>query len=209
MKLVAALEKLGTRARPITSGDFTADYLLDKDEYGLVARITCVDERLLEAAIRAGALPILTSRAESPAGQILNVNADTTAAGELAKEREPLKIVVLNDKGGLFHCVTGERLDVINLGEEYDDLMKQPWVRFGTNLKLRGRCSTTSRARCPSPSSRRTASSWSCLPNPVRVRSSGAATSSLSMARWTPSARTASGRSFTTAIRTSWRGLRA
>jgi N-acetyl-gamma-glutamyl-phosphate reductase/acetylglutamate kinase len=64
------------------------------------------------------------------------VNAGT-AAGELAKEREPLEIVVLDDKGGLFHGVTGERLDMITLNEEYDDLMKQPWVKFGTKLKLR------------------------------------------------------------------------
>ncbi|KAA1477935.1 acetylglutamate kinase ARG6 [Dentipellis sp. KUC8613] len=135
LKIVAALEKLGTRARPITSGVFTADYL-DKDKYGLVGKITRVDKRPLEASIRAGALPILTSLAESPEGQILNVNADI-AAGELAKELEPLKIVYLNEKGGLFHGVTGEKLDVINLDEEYNDLMKQPWVKYGTKLKLR------------------------------------------------------------------------
>ncbi|EJF61495.1 bifunctional acetylglutamate kinase/N-acetyl-gamma-glutamyl-phosphate reductase [Dichomitus squalens LYAD-421 SS1] len=135
LKLVAALEKLGTRARPITSGVFTADYL-DKDKYGLVGKITKVDKRPIEASIRAGALPILTSLAESDAGQILNVNADI-AAGELAKELEPLKIVFLNDKGGMFHGITGEKLDVINLDEEYDELMKQPWVKYGTKLKLR------------------------------------------------------------------------
>ncbi|CAE6441411.1 unnamed protein product [Rhizoctonia solani] len=135
MKLVNALEKLGTRARPITSGVFTADYL-DKPKYGLVGKITRVDKRPLEASIRAGALPILTSLAESPEGQILNVNADI-AAGELAKELEPLKIVYLNEKGGLFHGVTGEKLDVINLDEEYSELMKQPWVKFGTKLKIR------------------------------------------------------------------------
>ncbi|KAG9093670.1 hypothetical protein FS749_013983 [Ceratobasidium sp. UAMH 11750] len=135
MKLVSALEKLGTRARPITSGVFTADYL-DKPKYGLVGKITRVDKRPLEAAIRAGALPILTSLAESPEGQILNVNADI-AAGEVAKELEPLKIVYLNEKGGLFHGVTGEKLDVINLDEEYADLMKQSWVKYGTKLKLR------------------------------------------------------------------------
>ncbi|KAH9916764.1 bifunctional acetylglutamate kinase/N-acetyl-gamma-glutamyl-phosphate reductase [Epithele typhae] len=135
LKLVAALEKLGTRARPINSGVFTADYL-DKAKYGLVGKITKVDKRPIEAAIRAGALPILTSLAESDAGQILNVNADI-AAGELAKELEPLKIVFLNDKGGMFHGVTGEKLDLINLDEEYDDLMKQTWVKYGTKLKLR------------------------------------------------------------------------
>ncbi|KAI0644140.1 acetylglutamate kinase ARG6 [Trametes meyenii] len=135
LKLVAALEKLGTRARPITSGVFSADYL-DKDKYGLVGKITKVDKRPIEASIRAGALPILTSLAESDAGQILNVNADI-AAGELAKELEPLKIVFLNDKGGMFHGITGEKLTTINLDEEYDELMKQSWVKYGTKLKLR------------------------------------------------------------------------
>jgi N-acetyl-gamma-glutamyl-phosphate reductase/acetylglutamate kinase len=115
LKLVGALEKLGTRARPITSGVFTADYL-DKDKYGLVGKIIRVDKRPLEASIRAGALPILTSLAESVDGQILNVNADI-AAGELAKELEPMKIVFLNEKGGIFHGVTGEKLSVINLDE--------------------------------------------------------------------------------------------
>ncbi|KAL1747193.1 hypothetical protein HDZ31DRAFT_32467 [Schizophyllum fasciatum] len=135
LRLVAALEKLGTRARPITSGVFTADYL-DKDKYGLVGKVTRIDKRPIEAAIRAGALPILTSLSESEAGQILNVNADI-AAGELAKELEPMKIIFLNEKGGLFHGVTGEKLDVINLDEEYDALMKEPWVKYGTKLKLR------------------------------------------------------------------------
>ncbi|KAF9531410.1 hypothetical protein CPB83DRAFT_848984 [Crepidotus variabilis] len=135
LKLVAALEKLGTRARPINSGVFSADYL-DKDKYGLVGKITKVDKRPIEAAIRAGALPILTSLAESDDGQILNVNADI-AAGELAKEVEPMKIVFLNEKGGLFHGVTGEKISVINLDEDFDNLMKQPWVKYGTKLKLR------------------------------------------------------------------------
>jgi N-acetyl-gamma-glutamyl-phosphate reductase/acetylglutamate kinase len=115
LKIVSALEKLGTRARPITSGVFTADYL-DREKYGLVGKITRVDKRPLEASIRAGTLPILTSLAESIEGQILNVNADI-AAGELAKELEPLKIVFLNEKGGLFHGITGEKLDIINLDE--------------------------------------------------------------------------------------------
>jgi N-acetyl-gamma-glutamyl-phosphate reductase / acetylglutamate kinase len=135
LKLVSALEKLGTRARPVTSGVFTADYL-DKEKYGLVGKITRVDKRPLEASIRAGALPILTCLAESTEGQILNVNADI-AAGELAKELEPLKVVFLNEKGGLFHGVSGEKLDVINLDEEYTSLMKEPWVKYGTKLKLR------------------------------------------------------------------------
>jgi len=48
-----------------------------------------------------------------------------------------MKIVYLNEKGGLFHGVTGQKLSTINLDEEYDGLMKESWVKYGTKLKLR------------------------------------------------------------------------
>ncbi|KAJ3291043.1 hypothetical protein HK104_006362 [Borealophlyctis nickersoniae] len=135
LKLVEALEKLGTRARPINGGVFTAEYL-DQEKYKFVGKITHVNKELVESCIRAGALPILTSLAETPGGQILNVNADV-AAGELARVLEPLKIVYLNEKGGLFHGVTKKKIDVVNLDEEYEDLMKESWVKYGTKLKIK------------------------------------------------------------------------
>ncbi|KAI9015998.1 putative acetylglutamate kinase [Hyaloraphidium curvatum] len=134
LKLVDALERLGTRARPLNGGVFVADYL-DKERYQLVGRITHVNKHLVEASVKAGCLPILTSLAETPAGQILNVNADV-AAGELAQVLEPLKIIYLNEKGGLFNGDTGKKIDTINLDEEYNDLLKQPWVKYGTKLKI-------------------------------------------------------------------------
>ena len=135
LKLVEALEAQGVRARPITSGVFTAEYL-DREKYDLVGRITNVDKDAIESSIRAGALPILTPLAESSDGQILNVNADV-AAGELARVLEPLKIIYLSEKGGLYNGETGEKISVINLDEEYEGLMRQPWVRYGTKLKIR------------------------------------------------------------------------
>lgn len=135
LKLVEALESMGVRARPITGGVFSAEYL-DQQKYQFVGRITSVDKAPIESAINAGALPILTSLAETPDGQILNVNADV-AAGELARVIEPLKIVYLNEKGGLMHGVTGEKISAINLDEEYDDLMKESWVKYGTKLKIK------------------------------------------------------------------------
>ena len=135
LKLVEALEDMGVRARPITSGVFTADYL-DKEKYNLVGKINKVDKKPIEAAIRAGCLPILTSMAESTEGQVLNVNADV-AAGELARALQPLKIVYLSEKGGLFNGDTQEKISAINLDEEYDDLMSQWWVRHGTRLKIK------------------------------------------------------------------------
>ncbi|KAF8937445.1 Aspartate/glutamate/uridylate kinase [Dissophora ornata] len=135
LKLVEALEKMGTRARPLPGGVFTAEYL-NKDRYGFVGKITGVNKEVIEASIRAGALPILTSLAETPAGQILNVNADV-AAGELARVLEPLKIVYLNEKNGLYNGETGKKIDVINLDEEYEELLKEPWVKYGTKLKIK------------------------------------------------------------------------
>ncbi|KAI9841812.1 MAG: Protein arg-6, mitochondrial [Sclerophora amabilis] len=134
-KLAEQLEDLGVRARPITSGVFSADYL-DKDKYNLVGKINKVDKAPIESAIRAGCLPILTSLAETPEGQVLNVNADV-AAGELARELQPLKIVYLSEKGGLFNADTNEKISAINLDEEYDRLMTQWWVRHGTRLKIK------------------------------------------------------------------------
>ncbi|KAL6245193.1 Protein arg-6, mitochondrial [Rhinocladiella similis] len=135
LRLVEELERLGVRARPITSGVFTADYL-DKEKYNLVGKINHVDKRPIQAAIQAGCLPILTSMAESKDGQVLNVNADV-AAGELARALQPLKIVYLSEKGGLFNGDTKEKISAINLDEEYDHLMTQWWVRHGTRLKIK------------------------------------------------------------------------
>ncbi|KAI9846057.1 MAG: Protein arg-6, mitochondrial [Thelocarpon superellum] len=135
LKLAEELEDLGVRARPITSGVFTADYL-DKDKYDLVGKINAVDKRPIEAAIKAGCLPILTSMAETVEGQVLNVNADV-AAGELARAIQPLKIVYLSEKGGLFNADTNEKISAINLDEEYEHLMTQWWVRHGTRLKIK------------------------------------------------------------------------
>lgn len=135
LKLVEKLEEMGVRARPLTTGIFGADYL-DKEKYDLVGRINKVNKAPIEAAINAGYLPILTSMAETPEGQVLNVNADV-AAGELAKALQPLKIVYLSEKGGLFNADTKEKISAINLDEEYDDIMSQWWCRYGTRLKIK------------------------------------------------------------------------
>jgi len=135
LKLVEKLEEMGVRARPITSGVFGAEYL-DKEKYDLVGRINKVNKGPIEAAINAGCLPILTSMAETPEGQVLNVNADV-AAGELARELQPLKIVYLSEKGGLFNADTNEKISAINLDEEYEYLMSQWWCRYGTRLKIK------------------------------------------------------------------------
>ncbi|CRK40183.1 hypothetical protein BN1708_016783, partial [Verticillium longisporum] len=134
MKLVEKLESLGVRTRPLT-WTLTADYL-DKEKWNLVGKITEVKKEPIEQAISHGYVPILTSMAETPEGQILNVNADVAAA-ELARALEPLKVVYLSEKGGLFNGESGDKISHINLDEEYDYLMSQSWCRYGTRLKIK------------------------------------------------------------------------
>ncbi|KAI1169563.1 hypothetical protein F4777DRAFT_208123 [Nemania sp. FL0916] len=134
LKLVQRLEQMGVRARPITSSVFTADYL-NKDKWKFVGKITDVNDEPVQTAIQNGYLPILTSMAETTEGQVLNVNADV-AAGELARKLEPLKVVYLSEKGGLFDG-DAQKISAINLDEEFSRIMSQPWCKFGTRLKIK------------------------------------------------------------------------
>lgn len=77
----------------------------------------------------------MSSLAETEDGRLLNVNADVAAA-ELARALKPLKVVYLSEKGGLFDG-DGGKISQINLDQEFDYLMAQPWCRYGTRLKIR------------------------------------------------------------------------
>ncbi|KAH7090236.1 Aspartate/glutamate/uridylate kinase [Paraphoma chrysanthemicola] len=135
MDLVMTLKRdWGVPARPITAGALQADYL-DKEKWKYVGKINKINPRPIMDALENNELPILCSMAETVDGQILNVNADVVAAA-LAREFEPLKVIYLSEKGGLFNAETGKLISHINLEGEYDTYMKQPWVRYGTKLKI-------------------------------------------------------------------------
>lgn len=134
LKLTQKLEELGVHVRPISNGVFEADYL-NKDKWGYVGKITKVNKETIEWAIKHRCLPVLTSLAMTHEGQTLNVNADVAAA-ELARSLEPLKVVYLSEKGGLFDG-SGGKISAINLDEEFDWYMSQEWCRYGTRLKIK------------------------------------------------------------------------
>ncbi|KAF5680603.1 n-acetyl-gamma-glutamyl-phosphate reductase [Fusarium heterosporum] len=133
LRLINRLDSLGVATRAI-QGAFGATYL-DKDKWQYVGKITEVRKQAIESSIAAGYVPVLTSMAEGDDGHLLNVNADVAAA-ELARTFKPLKVIYLSEKGGLFD---GEqkKISQINLDEEFDNLMAQPWCRYGTRLKIR------------------------------------------------------------------------
>ncbi len=134
LKLVDALEQLGTRARPIFTGVLEAEPM-DSKHLGLVGKVTKVHLDALRSCVRAGYLPIVSCLGETPSGQFLNINADV-AAREMALRIEPFKIIFLTITGGLLDR-DGQLLPAVNLVEDYEHLMAQDWVHSGMRLKLR------------------------------------------------------------------------
>lgn len=134
LRLSEALNSVGVSNMPITHS-LTADYL-DRDRWGFVGDITNVNVAPIEKAIKSGYIPIVPSLAMTDEGQVLNVNADVTAAN-LARAMKPLKIIYLSEKGGLYRGEGGEMISEIFLDQEYDELMAQPWCQRGTGLKIR------------------------------------------------------------------------
>ena len=133
LRLVEALQAMGTRATSVTSGVFTSNYL-DRDVYGMVGKVSRIDLAPIEASLNAGSIPVITSLGETEEGQILNINADF-AANELVRVLQPYKIIFLTGTGGLLDGA-GKLIDSINLSTEYDHLMSQPWINGGMRLKI-------------------------------------------------------------------------
>lgn len=133
LRLVEALHGAGVRASAVLSGVFECDFL-DQDKYQLVGKVRRVHTESLRAAIAAGSIPVIASLGETAGGQILNVNADW-AANDLVKELQPYKIVFLTGSGGLLDG-HGRVIESINLGSEYEALMRAPWLHSGMRVKI-------------------------------------------------------------------------
>jgi acetylglutamate kinase len=132
-RLVDALEARGVRTRAFNSGVFEAE-LLDEQVYGLVGKVSRVQVERLRVAVHQGYVPIVSSVAHTKSGRALNVNADV-AARELALAVRPHNTVFLNSAGGI-NDGEGRTVPAINLAEDYDRLLQQPWVKHGTRLKI-------------------------------------------------------------------------
>jgi acetylglutamate kinase len=133
LRLVEALEQMGTRARPVSASVFEAE-LIDPRELGFAGKVTQVHLDGVQSSIRAGHLPILTSLGVTPGGQIVSINADA-AARELAIAIQPFKMIFLTEPGGLLD-EHGRVISAVNLAEDYAHLMSQPWLHSGMRHKM-------------------------------------------------------------------------
>ena len=131
LRLVEALEELGTRARPVTAGVFEAR-IDNEEKYGLLGSIERVHLEAIESSLRAGHLPIVAALGETPGGQIVDIDP-AAAARELALTIQPYKVVFLTESGGI---LDGEDrvVSAVNLAEDWEALSQQPWLGAGMRM---------------------------------------------------------------------------
>lgn len=133
LRLVEALEALGTRARPFTSGVLEVKKI-ESPELGLVGEITAVRDAAIAQTARAGVLPIVAPLGETAKGQILIVHADGVTRA-IARAIKPHKVVYLNEIGGLTDQ-TGAIRSAVNLAEDYDVLLANENLGPDSRYKL-------------------------------------------------------------------------
>ncbi len=121
-QIVDALDSLGTRARPFTSGVLQVKAELE-GERGLVPVPVKTNHAALVAAARAGAIPVVSPFGETLGGQIAVVHADVVAR-EIALALRPHKVVFLSNRGGLVER-SGAVIPAVNLAEDYERVLAE------------------------------------------------------------------------------------
>lgn len=133
LRLTDALNQAGTHATSITGGVFQAR-LLDEKRYGMVGEVDEVELEPLRSAVHAQVIPVISPLAETPGGQILNINADV-AANELVRAVQPFKIIFLTGTGGILDA-EGRVIPSINLCTDFERMMEEDWLHSGMRVKL-------------------------------------------------------------------------
>ncbi len=132
-QLVNALEQQGVRATGVVHGVFECEYL-DQAEYGLVGEVSKIHLSPIRQALHMGAIPVLSCLGETDSGQVVNINADV-ATRELVWQINPHKILFVTPTGGILNQ-HDEIISAIHLNASYDQLMQEPWLHSGMQLKL-------------------------------------------------------------------------
>ncbi len=70
------------------------------ESIGFVGEVSSVNTKILEALVKAGYIPVVSSVAADEAGQSYNINADTIA-GELAAALGAEKLILMTDTAGI------------------------------------------------------------------------------------------------------------
>ncbi|MDA8925661.1 acetylglutamate kinase, partial [Gammaproteobacteria bacterium] len=130
-QIVEALELQGAKAQSLTSNIFQC--IKGKSQLGLVGEICDVNLIPINAALEAGAIPVIAPMGADES-ELLNINADI-ATVELVKAMNPYKVIFLSETGGIVDQ-SNQLIETINLVLEYEELMQQDWLHSGMKLKL-------------------------------------------------------------------------
>lgn len=151
-EIVAAISAIGGRAIGLSGADagILRARVLDP-KLGFVGEITGVDPRELLAHLQEGVIPIIAPIAmewqgETPTGQLLNINADTTA-GAIAAALEARWLVLLTDVAGV-RSVDGEVAAQLSAGDA-ERFIESGVIEGGMIPKVRA-CLTANAAGCES-----------------------------------------------------------
>ncbi len=132
-KLLDALAEHGIKTNSIFNNVFSCDYL-DKEKYGHVGQIKQVKLDEINQAIKNKQVPVLSCLGTDDAGNVLNINADI-AIRQLVWESKPAKVIFVTPTGGMLD-ENEQLISAIQLHNQYDNLMQQPWLHSGMKLKI-------------------------------------------------------------------------
>ncbi|MCF6288728.1 MAG: acetylglutamate kinase [Proteobacteria bacterium] len=132
-RLIDALSTVSINTKSIFNQVFVCDYL-DKDKYGFVGDIKQVKMDEINQALANKQVPIISCLGMDDNGQVMNINADI-AMRKLVWEAKPTKVLFVTPTGGLLD-ENKQMVSAIQLLNQYDDLMQQPWLHSGMKLKI-------------------------------------------------------------------------
>ncbi|HIK37384.1 MAG: acetylglutamate kinase [Geminocystis sp.] len=101
-ELVSMVNRAGGNAVGLCGkdGNLVQARPVDRDNVGFVGEVTSVNINLVEALVKSGYVPIISSVAADNTGQAHNINADTFA-GEIAAALGAEKLILLTDTPGI------------------------------------------------------------------------------------------------------------
>lgn len=105
-------------------------------DLGMVGEVTSVNARLLQLLVQADSIPCIATIARDPAGNRLNVNADT-AAGAVAAAMKAEKLVIISDTHGIRSNPSDpeSRISHVNISQ-IDQMVKDGIITSGMLPKV-------------------------------------------------------------------------
>ncbi|XP_072181173.1 N-acetylglutamate synthase, mitochondrial-like [Diadema setosum] len=124
MTMVNFLQASGAPAHPLFSGS----NVLQAEPVGegrSKGRVVHVNTEPLEWCIGSGHIPVVSSIGETSSSQLVSIDA-SEATAEIAKAVQPIKVLLLNNKGGILDG-QGEVIPQVHVPADVDSMIEEPW----------------------------------------------------------------------------------